>query len=297
MRFMKLYRTYSLSILLFCLTLSTLLKAAPTTITYFQDDFRYTYEIELLQMALDKTEAQYGPAAAVSFTQQVNEARGLRLLELGKVDVAFVPTNREREIRFEAVKFPLVAGLLGYRVFLINKENQKRFSNIHSLAALRSSMIAGFGVHWADMQILSANQLPVIGNANYEELFDMLQQDRFDYFPRGVNEAWLEVEKFSTDFPNMTVEKHLALYYPFPRYFFVNKEDKHLAKRLLKGLQIAQEDGSFKKHFMETFGNWIEKADLKNRRVFILNNPFLNDDTPRPDTSLWLPNANIQDEE
>ncbi|GAA5217620.1 hypothetical protein ACFSJ3_07225 [Corallincola platygyrae] len=258
-------------------------------VVYFQDDARFEYDIALLQMALDKTAERYGEARAVPYEQQVNEARGLRLLEQSKVDVAFVPTNRERELRFQSVKFPVLAGLLGYRVLIIHQQSAGRFSAIDTTGELRANMIAGFGLHWADMQILYANQLPVIGHPEYTELFAMVNDKRVDYFPRGLNEAWQEVERFKDEHPDITVENHLALYYPFPRYFFVNKDNDALAKRLLKGLQIAKQDGSFKAHFLAAFGKWIELAQIEKRQVLFLNNPFLSEGTPLPDTSIWLP--------
>ncbi|TCI02515.1 hypothetical protein EZV61_14270 [Corallincola luteus] len=239
-------------------------------------------------MALDNTADQYGPAKAVAFNQKVNEARGLRLLEQGKVDVAFVPTNRERELRFQSVKFPVLGGLLGYRILLIHQESQDKFSRVENIDQLRDNMIAGFGLHWADMQILYSNQIPVIGHPEYEELFNMVEQRRVDYFPRGLNEAWQEIERFKGQHPGLAVEQHLALYYPFPRYFYVNSSDDALAKRLLAGLKIAKTNGSFEKHFFEAFGEWIHLAQLKDRKVIHLNNPFLSDDTPLPDSSFWI---------
>ncbi len=278
------------STILTCLLIALIhlpVRAAVEEVIYFQDHSRFSYDIKLLQIALDKTVKEYGVAKAVPYAQSVNEARGLRLLESGKVDVAFIPTNRERELRFRSVQFPLLQGLLGYRVLLIHKDNSSLFSSVKTLEQLRRTAVAGFGLHWADMQILYANQLPVIGHPEYSTLFDMLAEKRFDYFPRGLNEAWIEQQNIAVSHPDITIEQNIALYYPFPRYFFVEKQNKHLADRLMLGLKRAKRDGSFDTLFEQTFGEWIKKANIRQRHVIELNNPFLADGTPMPDTQSW----------
>jgi len=116
----------------------------------------------------------------------------------------------------------------------------------------------------------------------------MLSVKRFDYFPRGINEAWNEISEKKEKYPNLAVDPYIALYYPYPVYFFVNKNNLKLADRVERGLTIALEDGTFKALFLKYHSKIIQQADLNNRKIFILKNPTLAEGTPEPDTSWWL---------
>lgn len=256
---------------------------------YFQSDSRYKYRIDLLKLAMEKTEKSDGPYLLEPVDDEMTQKRGLFFLETGdRVNIGFFPSSRRREETFLSVKIPVLRGLLGYRVFIVRKKNLAAFSKIDSLNTLRREFKAGFGSHWADMKILRINNIPVIESAQYENLFRMLSAKRFDYFPRGINEAWNEMAERKDRFPDLTVEPHLAFYYPCPVYYYVNKKDVKLADRIERGLNIATEDGTFKKLFLQYHQDVIEKADLKNRKLFILGNPTLADNTPEPDTGWWL---------
>ena len=115
----------------------------------------------------------------------------------------------------------------------------------------------------------------------------MLSYKRFDYFPRGVNEIWEEVRTHRNQ--GLIVEKTLLLKYPAPIYFFVNKRNVELAKRLEKGLRLAIQDGSFDRLFLNHPSNRpiFELAQMKKRRIFLLKNPLLPEETPLWDKALW----------
>ncbi len=197
-------------------------QATETKIRYFQTDYRYEYRIKLLDLALTKTTKEFGGYQLVGVDKNLTQGRGSSQLQHGKgLDIAFFPTNREREQSFLPIRIPILQGILGYRVLLVHKSNQSGFSKIETLEQLKKRYMAGFGQHWADMAILESNNIPVIGVAKYELLFAMLDAKRFDYFPRGINEAWIEVEKYQNQYKNMTVAPNIALYYPYYVYFFV----------------------------------------------------------------------------
>lgn len=264
--------------------------AAEETIRYFQTDLRYAYRIELLQLALDKTTESYGGYKLQPFTDGITQGRGVSLLKQGNVvNVAFLPTNVEREQELLAVKIPILRGILGYRVLLVHQQDVNHFKALESVKMLSERFLAGFGAHWADMAILEANGLRVEGVSRYESLLEMLNAHRFEYFPRGINEAWNEVEKYHTQFPNIVVEPEIALYYPYPVYFFVSPNNPKLAERIEAGLTSAIADGSFKRLFVKHHQHLFELANLSKRKVFILKNPFLPIDTPLPNTDWWLP--------
>lgn len=259
------------------------------TVKYLQKDNKYEYRVNLLKLALNKTRL---PDEEISIelidSPDVTQARLLTFLEQNKINIVFLPTTKEREEKYLPIKIDILKGIIGYRILLIHKDNEAKFSSINSLDILREHFTAGFGSHWADMEILEANRLKITGVVNTKNLFTMLENKRFDYFPRGINEIWQEIENQKPIHPNLTIEKSIALYYPYAVYYFVNKNNIKLSKRIEKWLLLALEDGSFKKLFMSYHKDFLQKANLKNRRLFKLNNPTLPANTPKIDTSWWL---------
>jgi len=261
----------------------------PLTLRYFQTDFRHVYQVELLRLVMVNTFESDGPFRFKPIVGGMTLNRGLLLLEEGqKVNVGFLASSQKREARFLPVRIPTLRGILGYRVSLISRKRQAEFSKIGSLQQLKSKFTAGFGSQWADMEILIANKIPVIGVVKYDNLFKMLIRGRFDYFPRGISEAWKEVSDIKNTDSDLMVAPGFAFYYPYPVYYFVNKKNPELADRIERGLIISLKNGMFKKHFLDFYSTVIKQADLKNRKVFTLKNPTLPQGTPAPDTSWWL---------
>ena len=242
----------------------------------FSGDFRFSYPLRVLQLALDKTAQEYGAAQAAFASIPMNTGRIASELEHGQLlDVATFPASRKLDGRFDAIPFDIKKGILGIRLFLIDRKQQQRFGLVKSVKDLQK-MSAGQGFDWLDAQILKSNGYTVIASSSYEALFGMLMAGRFDYFPRGLYEPFEEQRVHQTEFPDLTVENSLALYYPFPDYFYVKKGNTRLATRLLKGLELALADGSFDALFDAEFGNAIRRAKLDKRRFFVLNNPELS---------------------
>lgn len=252
-----------------------------------EGDVRYQYYYDLLEVALEATVESHGPfqlqqaAHAMSF-----QGRGVRYLKQGReVDVLWMMTSSQRERDLMPVRVPLLRGMLGYRVFLIRQDDQKLFSQVLTLDELRT-LRAGQGSGWPDVAILEANNLTVTIGRNYENLFSMLVHGRFDYFPRGICEAWPE-ERAHDDLP-IVVEQHLLLHYPTAIYFFLNRSDGDLAARIEVGLHRCLKDGAFDRIFTAYHGTYLEAAKLSQRRIFRLQNPLLPAATPLDQEQLWL---------
>ncbi|WDE07920.1 transporter substrate-binding domain-containing protein [Thalassomonas viridans] len=275
--------------LLFSLLLPIISLAEPVEqIRYFQTDARYNYRIELLQLVLDKTRDEFGSAVLQAETFNMSHGRGELSLENGLIDVAFFATNKTREQRFRAIKYPILQGILGYRILLVHKGRQADFAGIKSLEQLANDFIGGFGTHWADMAILEDNQLKIITNPLYPNLFAMLDANRFDYFPRGINEIWQEAKQLGESYRNIVIEQTLAFYYPYPVYFFVTRDNTRLAKRIRLGLEQALKDGSLKELFLKYHLQDIQRSRLHQRRILLLENNQLPLDSPKPDSQWWL---------
>lgn len=252
------------------------------------DDPRHLYYLEVLKLALDQTRATDGPYRLETSNDIMYQQRALKSLETDRgVNVVWTMTTSTRESRFRPVRIPLLKGLLGYRIFLIRKGDQARFSAVRSLDDLRQ-LTAGQSSDWPDTKILRSNGLKVVGGVSYRGLFSMLKLGRFDYFPRGANEPWAELRTHRGQ--GLAVEQSLMLEYPAPIYFFVNRQDSQLADRLERGLRLAIADGSFEHLFVThpSIREVMDRAHIGQRRIFKLDNPLLTPETPLNDRSLWF---------
>ncbi|WP_245792178.1 diguanylate cyclase [Teredinibacter waterburyi] len=242
------------------------------------------YAEGLVKLALSKLDKSY------SFSNPIDQTTTNRVIEMmdnDQLDVFWVATSRELEQRMRPVRIPLYRGLLGYRVFMIKQGTQNKFNGISSLADL-SRVSLGQGRYWSDTEIMEANGLNVVKVTQYHGLFFMLDGDRFDAFPRGVQEPWAEIQQ-RPDLA-LSVEQNILLSYTSPFYLFVQKDNAKLARDLEEGLRIAIADGSFDEYFRNDamVKSVTEKANLAQRRVIKLKNPKLPENTPVDQPELWV---------
>ena len=209
----------------------------------------------------------------------------MELVKRGEgMDIVWTMTSEARERELLPIRVPLMKGLIGLRLLLIHQDDQGRFEQIGESRQLKA-LKAGQGHDWPDTKILGHNGYVVTASASYDGLFKMLGKRRIDYFPRSVLEIWREVEHH--DDKGLAVESSVALQYPAAEYFFVNKENAVLARRLEEGLQRAIADGSFDRLFFEYFGDLLERSRLEDRVRFELENPLLPAETPVGQRDFW----------
>ncbi len=261
------------------------IEAASTTVIYPSSDPRFAEYIEILHTALDKTTAAYGPYILKPYSEEMNEARYFVEVVRGKtVNVVWGASSSERENIAIPIKIPLTKGLLGYRIGLIHSDLQSKFSQVKNVQDL-SKFIFGLGIGWGEVQIYRAAGFQVI-ESNYENLFRMLNAGRIDYFSRGVNEIWDEFYSYSSDNPNISIEKSLLIHSVFPYYFFVSPQNKKLAERLEAGMRQMLKDGSYDAIFFKYNRDAINKAHFEKRTIIEIINPNLPPNTPT-DPELW----------
>lgn len=247
-----------------------------------------TSMIEVLQLALDKTinEGPYQLLRSVDMEQgrAINELQKSKRVHVA----AFAPTT-EREEAMIAVRVPVSKGLLGFRVCLIRAGEEGMYKNIHSIDDwIKNDLSMGQGTHWPDTQILESNGLKVVKSVRYKPLFHMLKKNRFDCFPRSVNEVQSELENSESE--DLALEKYLVFQYRLPTFFFVNINKPLLAERIDRGLNIAIQDGSFDELFNKLHWPTLKKVNLQGRRVIHLSNSFLSEETQKivGKSELWL---------
>ena len=217
--------------------------------------------------------------------------RILLLVRSGDIDVTTFGSTAKRETLLRPIRIDILRGMLGYRVFLIRQKDAARIAQL-SRDELRQYLQLGFNSQWTDLAILQSNGFHVTTSPSYDGLFAMLASSRFDAFPRGLNEAWHEIDEQTTRYPQLTVEKTWALFTPYPVYFWVRKDNIILAKQIERGLNQALADGSFHQLFMQYYANEIEHIKNEKRRVIYLNNPLLPPNGAEIDTHWWWSTPN-----
>lgn len=274
---------------MFCAALAVVtapVMAAGTTLQYFPVGPIYEYRWKLLELALTRTQGDAAPTQLVPYADEVTQNRGVQLLQSGAIDVIALGTNAERESQMMPIKIDILRGIVGFRVFVIRAEDQPRIVKMDA-RALRQELTFGLNSQWADLPVMRANGFSVETSSNYENLFGMLVARRFDAFPRGLNEADRELNERKHQYPQLAVEQTKALFFPFPIYFWVHKNNQTLAHRIERGLQLLLADGSFRKLFESYHAKEIAALAREKRQVIRLKNPFLPPDSPEPDTHWW----------
>lgn len=251
------------------------------------DASRYAYRLELVRLILERTAATYGELHVVAAeANDPPQERCLAQLRAGMVDLAYVPPNTERLRDLSMIPFDLHAGMLGYRLLLIHRDDAPRFAQVQSLDDLRR-LRGGFGSQWSDYPLFALNQLPVVGTAHPENLLAMLAGRRFDYYHRALHEAWQEVGDHPEQHPTLMIEPNLALFYPLPVYFAFNRGEPELKQRFTEGLALIQADGTFQALFLRHFGEQVRRSRLNQRRLLILQSD-LPAGLPAADSRFWL---------
>ncbi len=246
-----------------------------------------SYFSGLLVQILERTREAFGPCEPVYTGEVLTRMRSAVLVDRGHVDLLWGATTIERESLLRPIRISLLKGLMGYRILLINPEDQPRFSAIETLDQLKQ-LRAGQGTDWPDTTIFMTNGIEVITSTNYESLYKMLAARRFDFLPRGANQVLSEVRH--NESIQLAVEQDLVLVYPSPVYFFVRSDNERLAERIETGLQAMMEDGSFDQYFYShpLIQEALTELRLHERRPIHLNNPLLPKGTPAEARLDWL---------
>lgn len=237
-------------------------------------DTRKLYEIEVLKLALDKTIDKYGAYELIP-SAKMNIKRAILTLQQNSIENFILKMSATKEYMNELsyANFPVDRGILGYRVSFISPLMKEKIKDIKTLAELKELRI-GQGVGWLDTDILKYNGFNVKVISNYDGFFYMISLNRIDLFSRGVNEILNESKSFSY-IKDLDYDRTFLLYYPLPRFFFTHKSNQKSIERIEKGLLIAFKDGSLDKLFDKYYKPSIDFLNLKDRKLYKLENPFL----------------------
>ncbi|CAN6484299.1 unnamed protein product [Victoria cruziana] len=95
---------------------------------------------------------------------------------------------------------------------------------------------------------------------------------------RACSRCWrrgvlLELSLHRQQFPQLVLEQAHALYFPYPVYFWVRKDNQALAARIERGLNLALADGSFRRLFEQYHAKEIALLRQGRRQIHRLRTP------------------------
>lgn len=249
-------------------------------------DQRAEFAKSVIALAMKKAHAAY----TIEPTRDVMERpRALRELADGDtINLHWTSMSASDEPGLRPIHIPLHRGLIGYRVLVIRKERQPEFDRIDTLEQLKA-LTGGQGFGWVDVGILRDAGL-TIETSTYDLLFDMTEAGRIDYFPRGVIEAYTELDSRKATHPDLAVERHLLIVYRSDFIFYTNKRNERLARTLERGLAAAYDDGSYLRLFNSHpyIRNALARADLAGRTIIRIPNRYLSDEDRRIPSRYWF---------
>ena len=246
----------------------------------------YEYRWKLLELALAHCGGAAGNLRLLPYAGDITQNRSVRLTQSGAIDVVALGIPADREACLLPVPVDILKGTIGYRVFLIRGPDQGRIRGMDD-AGLRRKLTYGLQRDWADRAVMVADGCAVESASRSENLFPMLMAGRFDAFPRGLNEARQDLAEHRGVFPGMALEQDNAIYFPYPVYFWVNREHAWLAREIERGLNLALADGSFRNLFVSCHSTEIALMKGTRRHVLFLSNPLLPAGTVAPDNGWW----------
>lgn len=242
------------------------------------------YPLQLLSLALDQTGVNYQLKPSENL---LSKDKALdRVQDNREINIVWGMTSEQREKDLLPIRIPIFKGLIGWRLLLIRQDMAERFAYIQQLEHLvKLSPLQGR--NWPDTKILQSNGFEVVTERSHKALMKMLSDARGDFFPRSIIEIWEEMAK--SELPNdIKVQPTIGIRYPAAVYFFVNKKSVPLANLIERGLEKAIENGKFEALFIDNYAAYIEKAKIKSRTFYQLDNSFLPAKTPIQRSELWF---------
>lgn len=258
-----------------CLCLPLLAQAQTLTVKVPSrpiNDLDSEYQLKLLELALDRAGQPY---KLKRVDLNLNQFTLQQELRKGKtINVFWMGTSSALESALIPVPIPLFRGLEGLRLSFIHSDAQEKFNQVNTLTDLKQ-LKAAQGVGWADNKILEQAGIATYAG-RYSNLFRLINDgDKLDFFPRGLVEIFAERRELAAQYPNLAIEQHLLIRYPFAEFFFVSPESPKLAKAIQTGLERAYADGSFMTFFHENprIREALASANLEQRVTISLPNP------------------------
>lgn len=172
------------------------------------------------------------------------------------------------------IPLPLMKGLLGYRILIIRNADAQKFAAIKTADELKKLRM-GIPTTWADAGLFRHNGYPVEERGSFDDLFQRLENNEFDYVTFGANEVGGVFAERAAKSGKLIIEPSLLVYYPFPLVFYVHPQRTALAERVSLGLQLINTTGELDRIFNRYYGDTLAQLGLPARKRITLENPIL----------------------
>lgn len=270
----------SILVLLGCCT--SVAADEPMVIKHFDQDYSpklRQYLTEVLDLVLEESRTEYGDYRVENYSRSLSPTRSKKETERGeRINTLFAPDwmgpylDMNKVIRLD---YPLFNGLLGFRALVVNQSDVAAFQAINSISEFKE-LSAGQGTSWSEVYILKSNNVPLVEAHTYDSLFPMLSLRRYDYLPLSILEIYDSVSKVPNHQHQFAVVDNVTVFYPFPFYAYVNREEPELARRLQRGLELATSRGTLPALFSRSFPDVEAQLLRETKKVMVLHNPFLD---------------------
>lgn len=238
---------------------------------------RQKYEREVLEAALNATKVSHGVWSLqediTDYPLAEDEASVFRTKGVDIFGTVAGNTKLANERKI-LVPLPLMKGLLGYRILIIRAADKAKFAGVKTPAQLQKLRM-GIPSTWADAELFRQNGYKVEEKGSFDDLFTRLENKEFDYVTFGANEVTGVFNARAAKSGKLVVESTLLVFYPFPLVFYVNPDNKTLAERVTKGLQIISSNGELDAIFNRYFAADLKAVNLPARTMITLKNPIL----------------------
>ncbi len=233
-------------------------------------------------------------ANLVPFKAAKAQSRKEIQLKNGEYDIDWFGATAEIEQRVVPIRYPILKGLLGNRVFITNKATYAKLDKTMSMNDVQGfKLIQGKG--WGDVPILEGGGFTnLTTTASFDNIFKMVDGGRVDLFPRSIIEPYGELASrcslganHQCSDKNLLVDDKLLVVYKLPMFFFISPKRKDL---------IELFNGYFEENYadFESFfnGHPLVQDSLKKlegRTVYKIDkNNSLSTETSQLPAKYWL---------
>lgn len=235
----------------------------------------FDYEIGVVKLALEHADGDH--QLELVLLQGTPQDRLLLLMEEGReINVFFTGHSPARERQYLQVDFPMTRGLLGNRIFITRPDVVTALSRVRTLDDLKEFSV-GSGTDWPDTKVFRENGFNVVASS-YANLWNMLENKRFDIFNRGLHEAFVEIKQQQAKGRDLVIDQTVQVIYPFDYFLYVNRDD-HVRRDILRqGLERAHKNGAFDAYFNNhpMIRQVIEDSRVTKRMQFAIGNPGMS---------------------
>lgn len=257
-------------------------RAAGSSVFVVQSEPSLKHCIALLDAAL----LAAGFMANLEIAPHTSEQRNLHETVSGRIHISLLPPTPTRlsmvnDGRLRMIAVPLERGLLGWRTSFILQTQLDKTASIQSLRDLQT-LIIGQGSGWLDAEIYRQAGVTIreVQAWRNGEFTDQMQSGVIDLFPIGLEESInYFLPHFRQHYPQIALDKHLLLRYPWYRFVWISADPKTdaLYQALQTGFDIICGNGQFESIWNE-YRQVLPASDWQGRTVINLENPFYSQD-------------------